>query len=151
MIDPADYDTLRPKTGTRWRLAHPRPFDLPNGVIFGLYVREERGRDPLRAIVTIDLLDTTEPGAGHWLHISVSHARRLPTWSELVQARDELGYGSLVFVQLLPPVSAWINVHEYVLHALARLDAPTVPRALWDQHGADGEHYGKRAPLRGRL
>lgn len=109
----------------------------------GFYTRMSDGLDPLNAMVTVDLLNTFEQGAGVWLHMSVSRKTRLPTWDDLVLAREELGFKDLLFIQLLPPTRAWLNVHSYCLHLLHRLDAEVVPRMLWDQEGADGENYRK--------
>ena len=104
----------------------------------------------LRAMVTVDLLDVADGTAGHWLHLSVTRANRLPTWGDLVLVRDELGFADRVFVQLLPPARAWLNVHSYCLHLFHRLDAEVVPQALWDQEGATGEGYRREGTLVGR-
>jgi hypothetical protein len=116
-------------------------FDETNTILFGAFEQPVK-RDPLTVIVTIDLYGQ---GDGHWLHLSVARARRLPTWGDLVTARDAMGYSALLFVQLLPPASAWLNIHSHCLHLQRRLDAEVVPRALWDQVGATGAAYGEHA------
>lgn len=131
---------------TKWaRLEHR--IQVPECIHLGTYA-ETRDVRALRAIVTIDLLDAW--GSGTWLHVSVSRERVLPTWSDLVRAREALGYGDRLFVQLLPPRSHWLNYAGHVLHLWHRLDAATVPTPLWDQVGADGEGYGKPALLDGK-
>lgn len=136
-----DYSTLLPRP-KRWRRV-PSPFARhPDAVDLGAWVRLDGDKNPLRALVSVDLYDCA--GGGHWLHLSVSRANRLPTWADLVLVREELGYEDLSFVQLLPPRRAWINVHSYCLHLMCRLDSDTVPVVLWDQEGADGAGY--RAP-----
>lgn len=107
-------------------------------VCFGRYVQPV-ARDPLQAIVTIDPYGGDD---GRWLHLSITRAKRLPTWEDLVTTRDALGYREWLFIQLLAPASAWLNIHNYCLHLQARLDRDTVPRVLWDQAGADGRTYG---------
>lgn len=124
----SDYQALRPRTS--WRSHRCIVLEQnPDTIAFGTYV--EPCKDPLRAIVSIDLYDRFDAGAGHWLHLSVSRERRLPTWGDLVRARDALGYQDRCFVQLVPPRSHWLNVHSHTLHLLHRLDAPTVPDTLW--------------------
>lgn len=105
---------------------------------FGMFV--QRIRDPLRAMVSIDDYGHED---GNWLHISISRASRLPSWADLVTARDELGYRDWFFMQMLPPARNWLNVHKYTMHLLSRLDRETVPRVLWTQDGADGSAYGQ--------
>lgn len=131
-----DYSVLRPQTS--WPRVAAAWEDSPSSIYFGHFMQP--GKDGLAAIVTVDL--ASDVGAGDWLHISVSRARRLPTWGDLVSARDALGYGELYFVQQLPPRRHWLNVHSHCLHLLHRLDAETVPRLLWaGQEGATGERY----------
>lgn len=133
-----NFEAVRPQT--KWRRV-PSPYTdaEPCMISFGAYI-EPVARDPLRAMVTVDLLDRW--GGGYWLHVSVSRGRRLPTWGDLVRARDALGFKERIFVQLIPPASAWLNVHDHCLHLFHRLDEETVPRMLWDQEGATGERYG---------
>lgn len=131
-----DYAAFWPAHGKAWKAVRA-PFDIPDCIHLGLFER----RDGLRAIVTIDLLDAAK--SGHWLHLSVSRPRRLPTWPDMVSAAHGLGYAERAFVQLVPPRENWINIHEFTLHLLSRLDAPTVPDALWQQEGTTG--YGRRA------
>jgi len=121
--------------------------DLPAAVYYGAYI-QRAPRAAMRAIVTLDLMDEWQ--AGTWLHVSISRPTRLPTWGDLVLAREELGYADRAFVQLLPPRSHWLNVAGYVLHLFHRVDSETVPRVLWDQAGCDGSTYRKPASLDGR-
>lgn len=119
----------------------------PEVLGLGFFRRIESDADSLCAMVTVDFYGKAVPGAGDWLHLSCSRQRRMPTWDDLVLAREELGFGERIFVQLLPPVKYWLNIHNYCLHTFHRLDAETVPRVLWDQEGATGEFYRKDAPL----
>lgn len=125
----------------------PYRLDLPTAVDLGAFIRRE-ARSPLHAIITLDLMDAWN--AGTWLHLSVSRPTRLPTWGDLVIAREELGYTDRAFVQLLPPKSHWLNIAGHVLHLFHRIDAETVPRMLWDQEGCDGTAYRKPAVLDGK-
>jgi hypothetical protein len=62
--------------------------------------------------------------AGMWLppdelvlwHLSISHARRLPTWDEVADARYEFCPREITMALLLPPPDRYLNLHEFVLH-----------------------------------
>lgn len=136
-----DYSALRPIT--TWKHKPFPAFEAhPNAICFGYY--EQPSRDPLRAIVSVDL--PPDHPDGHWLHLSISRARRLPTWGDLCTARDQLGYRERLFVQMVPPASAWLNMHSYCLHLICRLDGETIPAVMWQQ-GGDGSRYGKRGSI----
>lgn len=142
-----NYGELLPKHPL-WK-RFPSPFARnPDAVDLGAWMRQDNDRHSLRALLSVDLLDGA--GGGHWLHLSVSRANRLPTWADLVLVRDELGFGERVFVQLLPPRRAWLNFHSYVLHLMHRLDGPTVPEVLWNQEGCDGANYRREGAVLGR-
>lgn len=128
--------------------SHPKwarvevPIDLPNAIHLGSFVRGFGERDPLRAIVTVDLV-----GDEDWLHLSVSRKRRMPLWHDLLLARDELFGPERLFVQLVPPASAWLNMHPFCMHLFSRVTGPTVPDWLWKgQAAADGSNYRAGAP-----
>ena len=142
MKNAMNYEQLKPETCWPLSTANKtveRNFAGEPVVYLGTYV--EPVRNGLRAIVTVDLMDGWQ--AGHWLHLSISRADRVPTWAELVRARDALGYKEWLFIQMLAPASAWLNVHDYCMHLYHRLDQETVPRVLWDQEGATGARYGE--------
>jgi hypothetical protein len=139
-----DYTHLRPKTN--WRPVPSPALDANTHMIsFGCFIQP--ASDPLRVLVSVDLYEDTGIMDGHWLHLSISRSRRLPTWGDLCAARDALGYKEVLFVQLVPPASAWLNMHSHCLHLFHRLDGDTVPSSLWRQADADGTHYGRRGSL----
>jgi len=142
-MSPDDYCTLLLKSKLWKELPRSPLIDKllakdPNCIHLGQFAHTER--KGFSAIVTIDLLDKWE-AAGHWLHLSVSYPTKTPLWSDLVHARDTLFGSERLFIQLLPPAGAWLNVHPHTLHLLSRLDAETVPQALWKQKAADGANY----------
>jgi hypothetical protein len=104
-------------------------------------------RGKLTVALTVDDYETGEPGQGVWAHCSLARPDRDPTWGEIKEVRDLVFGRESTVVQVLAPASCWLNVHEHCFHLWMRLDAPTVPEALYDQIGADGSTYGKRAPL----
>lgn len=61
-----------------------------------------------------------------WLHLSVSHMTRIPSWAELGEAKRAF-LGDREAYQVLPPISRYVNINPKVLHLFALLDehAPT--------------------------
>lgn len=55
-----------------------------------------------------------------WLHLSLSHAARIPSWRELREAK-EIFLGDREAYQILPPKERYVNIHPHVLHLFARL------------------------------
>lgn len=82
----------------------------------------------LFVLVSLDIAE-----AGVWLHSSVSRTHptgaKLPTWDDLKLVHQVVHQDRPV-VQVLPPRSSWVSVTE-CLHLFERLDAPTIPDALW--------------------
>ena len=56
-----------------------------------------------------------------WLHMSISHRSRIPTWGEL-RVTKELFLGDREAIQILPPKAKYINLHPNVLHLFALLE-----------------------------
>lgn len=59
-----------------------------------------------------------------WAHLSMSKPSRMPTWPELVAARDALLGDHVEAYQVAPPRDRYVNVHPRVLHLFACLDRP---------------------------
>lgn len=62
-----------------------------------------------------------------WLHLSVSHRERVPSWSELKKCK-ELFLGDRYAYSVMPPAREYVNIDKRVLHLFAQLDidAPSV-------------------------
>lgn len=89
-------------------------------------------KGPLRAIRSQD--------DGRW-HLSVSCADRLPSWSELGQARDALLPPDVWLCQPYPPRAYWMNVHPFCLHLYEIRDSVLV--RLWRICGELAAMVGK--------
>ena len=66
-----------------------------------------------------------------WEHASVSlSVRRTPTWAEMHWVREQLWEPEDTVLQLHPPASEYVNVHEHVLHLWRPIgvDVPRPPR-----------------------
>lgn len=61
------------------------------------------------------------PGRRAWLHLSVSHEKRIPKWSELAEAK-RVFLGDREAYQVLPPKARYVNINDRVLHLFALLD-----------------------------
>ena len=48
-------------------------------------------------------------------HVSISHPTRIPTWGEVLAAR-ELAPDDVTMAILFPPAAEYVNVHETCLH-----------------------------------
>ncbi len=66
----------------------------------------------LRAMLSTDTLDN----GSTWLHLSISHENRLPTWDELKMAKDAFIGRNHEAVQVLPKDEDFVNLHKFCLH-----------------------------------
>lgn len=57
-----------------------------------------------------------------WLHVSLAHPHRLPTWEELKAVKDWIIGREEYAVQVLPPKSLYVNQHPFCLHLFACVD-----------------------------
>jgi hypothetical protein len=67
-------------------------------------------------------------GALRW-HLSVSHAKRYPTWEEIRDLRYLLIPDEVMVAMFLPPRSQYVDVHHYCFH-LYEVEASDQPVAL---------------------
>lgn len=70
-----------------------------------------------------------------WLHASISHAKRYPTWNEIKAVRDWAFPSDMEVVMVLPRAMDYVNIHQTTFH-------------LWTS--ACGEE-GRNAPGAGTL
>ncbi len=61
----------------------------------------------------------------HWLHLSVSHRQRIPTWDEMRWCK-EVFLGDREAYQVMPPKARYVNIMPNVLHMFALLDGAAV-------------------------
>lgn len=67
-----------------------------------------------------------EQDGKRWVHLSLSHRHRVPTWGEL-RATKEAFLGDVYAVTVLPPQRVYINIHPNVLHLFHCLDGHPLP------------------------
>ena len=70
-----------------------------------------------------------------WLHLSVSHAKRIPTWGEMRVCKEQF-LGDREAYSVMPPRARYVNLHNNVLHLFALLDE--TQSALPDFTGGTG-------------
>lgn len=78
----------------------------------------------LRGLVAI-ISCSRELDGQFWLHLSVSHRKRVPTWQELTWCKD-IFLGDREAYQVLPPPERYVNIMPNVLHMFARIDGAAV-------------------------
>ena len=66
------------------------------------------------------------PGGTMRWHLSISHARRYPTWDEIRDIRYALVPDEVMVAMFLPPRAQYINVHSFCFHLYA-VEAEDVP------------------------
>ena len=84
-----------------------------------LVIRE--GRDGIQAsyshpLYKPDAMPIIASWGGGWEHVSVSLARRCPTWEEMCAIKDIFWREDECVVQYHPPKSEYVDCHPYCLH-----------------------------------
>jgi hypothetical protein len=63
-----------------------------------------------------------------WLHLSVASPDRLPTWTELVAAKEWIAGTHRYAYQVVPPRSRYVNQHPNCLHLFVPVEGdPPLP------------------------
>ena len=86
--------------------------DRPTGLWYTL--------GPLR--VCVSPWDPVAPNAGRWLHASISHPLRCPSYEELLDVRRRIFRPDEVVLQVFPPSDEHFSLHPYTLHLWATFD-----------------------------
>ena len=74
-----------------------------------------------RILVSIDRLKNDE----EWLHVSVSHPDRLPTWETLVKIKNIFVGLEGEAMMFFPKQSEYVNYHPYYMHLWTFISAPS--------------------------
>lgn len=62
-----------------------------------------------------------------WLHVSMSHHDRLPTYEEMQKVKDVFVGRNNKAIQVFSPASEHVNVHPYCLHLWHCITANPIP------------------------
>ena len=68
-----------------------------------------------------------EADGKRWMHVSVSHRRRLPNWREYRLVKDLFIGKHRKAIQVLPAEAEYVNHHPNVLHLWSCLDGDPLP------------------------
>lgn len=70
---------------------------------------------------------TIEADGKRWVHLSVSHRDRIPTWAELLHVKEVVLGDERAAVQVLPRKSEYVNINPRVLHLWHCVDGDPTP------------------------
>lgn len=122
-----DHEALARETNNRDRdvLGWSPPPPPPSWLESERDIRGAKYRNPNRRLVVI-LSCAIEDDGRAWLHLSVSHSQRIPTWGELGLVKEAF-LGDREAYQVLPPKKRYVNIHPHVLNLFAPLEEPVLP------------------------
>lgn len=93
----------------------PEPYG-PDGFVF---VRKDSA--PPFTPNTVIIVSAADYDDGEWLHASISHPDRMPSYDELRMLHSAAFNGSWAY-QVFAPSRYHVNLHEYALHLWGRVD-----------------------------
>jgi hypothetical protein len=67
------------------------------------------------------------PDGRRWLHCSVTGPDRVPTWEEMVAAKEAFCGAESLAVMVMPPRSEWVNIDPRCLHWWICADGRPLP------------------------
>lgn len=86
----------------------PPVWRMADKTIDGAAYRRKGG---LTAIISC----ATEEDGREWIHFSIAHKTRMPTWNELRDAK-EIFLGDRYAYIVFPPKKYYVNLHPHALH-----------------------------------
>lgn len=89
--------------------------------------------NPKRQMVVIGSIAIEEDGK-KWLHMSMSHRKRVPTYDELMYLKRHWIGDDRKAIMVLPEKDKHINIHPFVLHLWCCVDGDAIPDFT---HGGD--------------
>jgi hypothetical protein len=69
----------------------------------------------------------TELDRRRWIHLSLAHPRRTPTWNELVGAKEFILGRDTYAYQVIPPRARYVDMHPHCLHLFHCIDCDPLP------------------------
>jgi hypothetical protein len=79
-----------------------------------------------RQMVVIGSIAIEDDGK-KWLHMSMSHRKRVPTYDELIYLKRNWIGEDRKAIMVLPEKEKHINIHPFVLHLFCCLDGDPLP------------------------
>ena len=62
-----------------------------------------------------------------WLHVSVSREHKIPSYQDLLFAKNTLIGAEKKAIQVFPPATEHVNIHPYCLHLWSCLERDSLP------------------------
>lgn len=105
----------------------PLPLVLPIG-----WKLSQRTQDGARYVngaarMSVIVSGCVEGDGKRWLHVSVAHAERLPSWADLRFVKDVWIGRDRVALQVLPRHAEHVSIHPFCLHLWCCLDGDVTP------------------------
>jgi len=96
--------------------------------------------NPYQINLSLRVVCSPLDGLEEWEHVSVSTAKRTPTWEEMCFVKDLFWTNDEVVFQLHPKKSEYINNHAHCLHLWrnTKAEVPQPPSALVGIKGLTG-------------
>lgn len=77
--------------------------------------------------VTVIMSRAIEDDGHIWLHVSMAHPHRMPTYEELADVKERFIGADKKAVMVFPPKSVHVNIHNFCLHLWHRMDGDSLP------------------------
>lgn len=106
--------------------------DILPAVLPADWVCERRGQDGAvfenkRQRLSVVVSGDVEQDGKRWLHLSVAHSDRLPKYETLVEVKELFIGGERKAIQVFPPRSQHVNIHNYCIHLWHCADEDGLP------------------------
>lgn len=96
-----------------WRIVEARPDGIK-------YTQAATG-------LTVIVSGARELDERRWLHMSLAHPERLPSWNELRDTKRWVLGARVKAVMVLPEETEYVNIHPFCLHLFASIDGNPLP------------------------
>ena len=77
--------------------------------------------------LTVTVSGDVEHDEKKWIHLSIAHPERMPTWEEVVAAKEWIIGRDEYAVQVIPPRERYVNTHPFCLHLFSCVDGHPLP------------------------
>ncbi len=81
----------------------------------------------IRGYMTVILSTARERDGRKWLHVSVAHPEKIPSWDTLKTVKTIFIGRNRVALQVLPSETEYVNHHPFCLHLFTCLDGNVTP------------------------
>ncbi len=89
-------------------------------------------------LLVLESADRIYEDGKRWHHVSVSREHQLPSWEDLGMVKRVFMGHEVTALQVLPPVSRYVNIHNFCLHLWRCLDGDVTPQF---DHVLDGVRH----------